>query len=167
MPKQLLERCNPDSIREFRAAAQVRFNDALAMAEKGRTTGAIYLWGYTVEMVLKAAYFACLAIQENQALTWRGDIGPAIDIGRQKYNINWTKKGAGHNVRAWAELLVVEQSSASNALFPLANDVQQRARLIERLWNESLRYRRNRAYEHEMSQVRAAAEWFLAHALEI
>ena len=58
MPRRLLERCDPDSIREFRAAARQRFDDALAMADQGRRTGAVYLWGYTSEMLLKAAYFS-------------------------------------------------------------------------------------------------------------
>ncbi len=58
MPRRLLDRCNDDSLREFRAAARQRFNDALVLAANGRRTGAIYLWGYAVEMTLKAAYFS-------------------------------------------------------------------------------------------------------------
>src|SRR5437588_276642 len=51
MPRRLLERCQPDSIREFRAAGRQRFDDALALAAAGHRTGAIYLWGYTAEMI--------------------------------------------------------------------------------------------------------------------
>jgi hypothetical protein len=70
MPRLLLARCNPDSIREFRLAAQLRFDDAMALAAAGNRTGAIYLWGYTVEMQLKAAYFSTIGIAEIAPITW-------------------------------------------------------------------------------------------------
>ena len=60
MPRGLRARCQPDSIREFRAAARQRFQDGLTAAAGERRTAAIYLWGYAAEMTLKAAYFALL-----------------------------------------------------------------------------------------------------------
>jgi hypothetical protein len=42
--------------------------------------------------------------------------------------------------------------------------VQVCGQRIGLLWNETLRYRRNVAYEYEMVQVREAAEWLLANA---
>ena len=58
MPRRLIDRCQPDSIREFRASAQHRYNDGLALSGLGNRTSAIYLWGYAAEMTLKAAYFS-------------------------------------------------------------------------------------------------------------
>ena len=108
MPRRLLARCQPDSIQEFRAAARQRFDDALYLATEGRRTGAIYLWGYTAEMTLKAAYFSSQGRAEADALTWRADIQPAILRGRAM-GIAWPDQGAGHNVRAWAEFLSSER----------------------------------------------------------
>ena len=70
MPRRLLERCGPDSIREFRSAGRQRFDDGLALAAVGRRTGAIYLWGYAAEMILKSAYFSVVGLDESAEITW-------------------------------------------------------------------------------------------------
>jgi hypothetical protein len=165
MPRRLLDRCQPDSIREFRAAARRRFEDALELAGQGRRTGAIYLWGYTAEMTLKAAYFALLGLADTAVLTWNGNLRPAINRGRAM-GIAWLPEGAGHNVRAWGELLVaVRALSPVTAFTPsFGLEVQRRGQRIEQLWRETLRYRKNHAYPFEMRQVREAAEWLLVNA---
>ena len=104
MPKRLLQRCCPDDhIREFRSAAKRRYEDGLILAASGHGTGAIYLWGYSAEMILKAAYFSVIGLSETDKITWPGHLQPAIQRGRG-LNIAWPNQGAGHNVRAWAEL---------------------------------------------------------------
>ncbi|HVS34921.1 MAG TPA: hypothetical protein VMS17_05025 [Gemmataceae bacterium] len=167
MPRRLIERCQPDSIREFRAAARERFEDGLWLAAAGRRTGAIYLWGYAAEMTLKAAYFALRGVADTAVLTWNGHIQPAINRGRAApLNIAWPSQGAGHNVRAWAELLTAERSLATATAYtaPFGRDVQRSGQRIGRLWREILRYHKNVAYSHEVQQVRDAAEWLLTHS---
>lgn len=164
MPRRLLDRCNLDCISEFREAARERFDDALAVAGDGRRTGAVYLWGYTVEMLLKAAYFALLGFPEARPITSR-DLRDAIDRGRA-LGIAWARQGDWHNVRAWAELIVAARASSPATAFAprFALDVQRHGQRIEQLWRETLRYRKNRAYEFELKQVREAAEWFLINS---
>ncbi|HLN26880.1 MAG TPA: hypothetical protein VK395_03995 [Gemmataceae bacterium] len=168
MPRRLLDRCNPDSIREFRAAARQRFDDALALAGQGRRTGAIYLWGYTAEMTLKASYFSLIGLAETHLITWNADLQPAINRGRG-LGIAWLPQGAGHNVRAWSELLVAVRALLPATTYPPPFDleVQRRGQRIEQLWRETLRYRKNYAYLFEMRQIREATEWLLvnSHAL--
>src|SRR5438132_12581385 len=65
MPTRLIQRCQPESIREFRASAGQRYDDGLALAGTGNRTAAIYLWGYVAEMILKAAYFSLLGLAEH------------------------------------------------------------------------------------------------------
>lgn len=168
MPRRLLARCNPDSIREFRAAARRRFDDALAMAAGGRRTGAIYLWGYTAEMALKAAYFSLIGLPDDQTLTWHGDLRPAILRGRS-LGIAWPPQGEGHNVRAWAELLIAVRALSPATVYPtvFALAVQRCGQRVEQLWRETLRYRKNDAYLYEVRQVREAAEWLLVHAPDL
>ena len=131
----------------------------------GYRTGAIYLWGYSAEMTLKAAYFALLGRAETALLTWSGDILPAIDAGRG-LGIAWPKKGEGHNVRAWAELLVLARAATPGAAYlpPFDQEVQMCGQDIGELWSETLRYHKNVAYLYEMRQVREAAEWLLLNA---
>ena len=166
MPRRLLERCQPDSIREFRGAARRRFDDGLSLAASGRRTAAIYLWGYAAEMMLKAAYFAVVGLAATDVITWPGNIQPAINRGRTVLGIAWPRAGQGHNVRAWAELLVAERAlSATTAYAPaLARGVQACGQRIGPLWNETLRYHKNFAYLYEVARVREAVEWLLVHS---
>jgi hypothetical protein len=165
VPKRLIERCQAESIREFRATARQRFEDGLALRAAGQRTGAIYLWGYTAEMILKAAYFALIGLGETDVVTWKRHLSPAISDGRTK-GIIWPNAEAGHNVRAWAELLVAERASSPATAFqpPLDLEVQGYARQIEQLWRPMLRYHKNFAYRHEVKQVHEAAEWFLVNS---
>lgn len=78
MPRRLLQRCQPDSIAEFRSASRQRYDDGLSLAIQGRRTGAIYLWGYAIEMTLKAAYFSFIGKGVRDPITWSGDLLPAI-----------------------------------------------------------------------------------------
>jgi hypothetical protein len=68
MPVELPQRCNPDSIAEFRRAAKQRYFDGLELATNNRRTAAIYLWGYTAEMLLKAAYFELIGFAEMKPI---------------------------------------------------------------------------------------------------
>jgi hypothetical protein len=78
------------------------------LAAHGYRTGAIYLFGYTAEMILKAAYFSRSRL-DTDPLTMGMDIKPAIDLGIS-LAIAWPTQGQGHNVRAWAELLIIERN---------------------------------------------------------
>lgn len=167
MPRRLIDRCQPDSIREFRASARQRYNDGLALVAAGNRTAAIYLWGYAAEMTLKAAYFSLAGLADGDLITMPGHIRPAITQGRAApLLIAWPHRGEGHNVRGWAELLVGARALAPATAFDnaFASQVQQCGQRIGQLWNETLRYHKNRAYLHEVRQVRLAAEWLLINS---
>jgi len=160
MPRSLLERRQPDSIREFRGAAIERRIDGNEAAKAGRRTAAIYLRGYSAEMTLKAAYFSVIGFEQTRAITL-GDLQAAKDLGR-RYSGTWP--GNLHNVRAWADLLVEYRSRipGKSYLDPgFGEEVRLRCRWIEPLWSETLRYRKNVAYTHEVEKVGAAAGWLL------
>jgi hypothetical protein len=165
MPKRLLERCQPDSILEFRASAGRRYDDGLALAAAGHRTGAIYLWGYAAEMTLKAAYFALAGLVETDVITWSAHTNPAIARGKS-LGVAWPSQGAGHNVRAWAELLVKIRATMPGLAYPITFglDVQSRGQRISELWRETLRYHKNVAYKHELDRIREAVRWLLANA---
>ena len=164
MPKRLLQRWRPECIHEFRATARMRFDDGLSLAGQGRRTGAIYLWGYCAEMALKAAYFS-LALSETTPIAWMTHLKPAIDRGRNVHMIAWPIHGQGHNIRAWAELLVAERAATPGKALPpaISRQIQACGQRIGELWNESLRYHSNLAYHHEVTKVRLAAEWLLVN----
>ena len=170
MPKRLLSRCQPDSIREFRASARQRYDDGLIAAAGGRGLAAIYLWGYSAEMILKAAYFSVIGVTDGISLQMAADIMPAIQLGRG-LGIPWPHGGQGHNVRAWGELLVMERATHPDPALAYSVDfgdqVQANAQRISQLWNETLRYHKNKPYSYEVTQVREAAEWFIVNTTHL
>jgi hypothetical protein len=141
MPKRLPARWQPESIREFRVSPWWRFDEGMALAAAGYRTGAIYLWGYSAEMTLEAAYFSLLGRAETALLTSVGEIVPAINAGRGM-GIAWPYQGQGHHVRAWAELLVAQRAATPGAAYPplFGQEVQACGQGIGQLWSETLRF---------------------------
>lgn len=138
------------------------------LAGRGHRTAAIYLWGYVAEMTLKAAYFSFTGLTEGSEITVAGHIRPAIARGKAApLRIAWP--GGGHNVRAWAELLVgVRAMDPTTAYTPdIEERVQSSGQRIGHLWRETLRYHKNRAYLYEVQQVHSATEWLLIHSHEL
>lgn len=169
MPRYLLDRRQPDSIREFRAAAGERFTDGLSSAKEGRRTAAVYLCGYAAELTLKAAYFAVLGFDATRPISM-GDLQAARNAGLMNYQIVWPNHGKFHNVRAWADLQVEHRSrnpGRSYARPGFSDEVRLRGRRIEPLWSETLRYYRNVAYSHEVDRVIKAAGWLMAKSIEL
>jgi hypothetical protein len=117
-------------------------------------------------MTMKAAYFGLTGLAETDAITWPAHLKPVIDRGRNVLGIAWPKPGEGHNVRAWAQLLIAERAALPGAAYvhSFGQDVQAAGQRIGQLWTESLRYHKNLAYLFEVNQVREAAEWLLANS---
>jgi hypothetical protein len=166
MPRRLLHRCRPDSVREFQLAARQRFEDGVSLARTGRRTAAIYVWGYAGEMLLKAAYFHALGFPPTRTITpadLRGAIANAARLG-----FPWV--GNLHNLESWAQLLTSTRAATPGLAYaspPFANEVLAGARRVQRLWSETLRYHNNVAYLYEVSQVRVATEWLLLHGSQL
>lgn len=162
MPRRLPERCLPHCINEFRAAALQRHRDALALVDAGRRTGAVYLWGYVAEMVLKSAIFHAWGYQRDETIDLN-DVHAARQLA-PFVGLRWT--GSSHNVAAWGELLVRFRASFPGVAYPSANfgvQVVAQTRALYQTWRESLRYRKNLAYSFEVQSVRSVVEWLLDH----
>jgi len=166
MPIPLLDRCQPDSTREFRAAATQRATDAQRLLGAERRTAAIYLWGYVVEMTLKAAYFNVIGFPDNRPIT-RHDLllaarsAPALGVA-------WP--GNLHDIRAWAELIVATRAARPGLAYAtpgFGNTVVIVARRVNLLWRETLRYHKNVAYRYEVNLVRTATNWLLTNAHQL
>jgi hypothetical protein len=164
-PKSLLERCADDCVGEFQIAARQRSRDAAVLADARRGVGAIYLWGYAVEMILKAAYFRLIGFHDRQTID-RHDLFQAAKTA-QTIGVVWLPPSNFHNLRAWVELLVRSRASkpSSTYLSPrFAQDVVDRTLKVQRFWNETLRYRKNVAFEWEVREVREGAAWLISHS---
>jgi hypothetical protein len=71
----------PQEARLFYRAAKQRYEDAQLLLQAGRTTGAVYLAGYTVECFLKALVLASVAKHLRQELLgqFRGARGHDVE----------------------------------------------------------------------------------------
>ena len=118
-------------------------------------------------MLLKAAYFSVKGVGQATHLQMAGFIRPSIHLGRG-LGIAWPLSGDGHNVRAWAELLILERATHPDPTMVYEPDfslqVQANGQRISELWNETLRYHRNKPYNYEVRRVREAAEWLLTNS---
>lgn len=163
MPLPLPDRCRPDSVAEFRAAALRRYADGLALAESGvreRRTGAVYLWGYSVEMVLKAAVFAAFGYDQRDPIELDD-----LKVWKQlAASVGMTWGGALHAVDQWGRLIVCLRGTLPGVT-PLpaaaARQVEDRSARVQLLWRETLRYHPNVAYPWELAEMREHCEWFL------
>ncbi len=171
MPKGLLERCQPDSIAQFRVAARQRFADGEALAAAERRTAAVYLWGYAAEMTLKAAYFEVMVFAKTDVITL-ADLRAAA-FTAPGLGVTWPGLPGNpklHDLRAWAELLVATRGTNPGTAYAdpaFGAQVVTQGNLLQRLWSEVLRYRKNLAYDHELEQVRKATAWLLSHSLDL
>ena len=161
MPKSLPNRLDPDSVAEFTAAARVRFDDGVSLNSRGRRTGAIYLWGYTAEMLLKAAYFRAIGFNVTRQITL-GDLRNAVNLA-PSLGVIWV--GNFHSVLSWSRLLVARRGTAIGVRF--RSRVLSAGAAVQRSWNETLRYHKNQAYAYELRQVETRVSWLLTNSARL
>jgi hypothetical protein len=164
MPHPLSSRlglADDDFVSTFEAAARRNFLDANVLRRSNRRAAAIYLYGYSVEMRTKAAYFRFHfqatglppgtqitgQLRRDEADDWRAIRAP------------W--KPGPHDIEGWANLLVMKRDSLGQAYaIPFANEVITRSADVYASWREYMRYRSVRVLDSEVRTVRSQADWF-------
>lgn len=170
MPRPLPQRFAVECVREFRLTARIRYNDAEVLAAQDRRAAAIYLWGYSVEMTLKAAYFQLVGFSPTQVIAG-SDLRLALgnspaSMARQ---LGMTPSGNFHDLVGWADL-IAQYRSTFGPQYPsqqFGDDIGSRVSLVARYWTESMRYHKNRAYGYEVAQVRGAVRWLLDRSQDV
>ena len=70
-----------------------------------------------------------------------------------------------HDLTTWVNLIVAFRRSGS-LVYPDANfaaSLIANVAVVSDRWNETLRYRKNVAYVHEMNRVRTSCGWMMDH----
>ncbi len=150
-----------DYVSTFEGAARRNFIDADNLRRSSRRAAAIYLYGYSVEMNVKAAYFRNLfqatgappgtritgQLRRQEADTWQA--------------IHASRKPTPHDIEGWANLLVRKRVSLGMAhAGALATEIINRAASVYLMWREYMRYRVIRILDPEVKAVRSDALWF-------
>ncbi len=157
MPLTLATRIGPDTLGKLERAARRRFAEARRLVAD-EPLGAIYLFGYTIEMRLKAAYFRMVGLVSASILASSRGLAEA-----RIRTLLGVKGAVGHNLYGWAKLLEDARATTPGAsALPsgLASEMYAHVQNIEACWTEVLRYRANRPYTEEMKAVYAGANWF-------
>ena len=166
MPRLLVHRLKNDSIREFRAAARIRNEDAWQLALAQRAAAAVYLWGYVAEMILKAAWFDLEGrLRRDDPITF-GDLRRAVDLATNAHQVSWPVQGRYHAVSCWAQLLTKHRMVIGKP-YPdpdFASEVERHSCRVYDRWRESMRYKQNRPYPSEVRAVSDSVEWLLSNA---
>jgi hypothetical protein len=137
----------------------------MRLAAQGHGTAAVYLWGYVAEMTLKAAWFTLLGFPETRTITFQ-DLHSAVQLARN-YGIAWPGRNF-HALSHWAQLLVQHRIVVKGG-YPdpqFGASVQEHCDRIYDRWQETLRYKRNRAYVFEVQAVADSTEWLLSNRLD-
>lgn len=165
MPLTLKSRIGHDSIAKMEAAATRRYAEAqrLSVAEP---LGAIYLFGYTVEMRLKTACYRLANVPPGHNIE-QPLPGAFQSPRKQAENQIRTLLGlppgtpVGHHLDGWMALLA--DTRALHALGALDAVIQGRliplVQSASLCWTEILRYRATRPYDEESEAVAAAARF--------
>jgi len=139
-----------------RASTQ-RFWDALALAtgEAGHEVGAIYLFGYVAEMLLKTAYFRVTGVPPGQ------DIAPHLTATRRNA---FLRGGNLHNLPGWFDLLNDVRYFQGKA-WPVVTAalIERHVLTVNAHWRESLRYASLSATNAELEEVLTSVDWLLGN----
>jgi hypothetical protein len=170
MALKLAARAGGDTLRKLESAARLRFREAERLHAQGEGLGAVYLYGYSVEIRLKAAYYRTIGLVPGSAMDSNLHRKPA-EAAIKALPLLPSHPGTlgpapGHHVVGWARL--VEQTRAGPGGKPmssgLASEMHQHAAAVFECWAEFLRYRGNKPYNNELAAVQTAARWFRANS---
>jgi len=131
------------------------------LADGGCPGGAIYLYGYVVEMVLKAASYRMLGVGANDPLE---ATRPIVEEWIAEYVLrNKKKKVRPHDLDAWARWLVYSRANLHGAAYPhpFSLDLGSNTAVVLQYWEPSMRYHQLPCSPADEADVRAAAQWFL------
>lgn len=166
MPDLLVLGIGPDdSIDQFRGAAGFRNAEAWLLAGSGHGGAAVYLWGYVVEMTIKAAWFALLGYGDDQSIGL-GDLRRAKEKALS-YKIVWP--GNFHDLNCWAQLLIRHRTFLKRpyTVYHFDRALLAHSQRVYNRWREWLRYKKNVPYPFEVQSVAESAGWFLKHSRDL
>jgi len=144
------------TITRFRAAAGARYGEARRLETEGYRLGAIYLFGYSAEMLLKAAYFRVRGFAANATIT----LQHLVDARQQARSAGLVWTGNLHDLSGWARLLTHERETRGSPYTSrYGNQLLSQVNSISQHWREWLRYHDMTPYAGEVVTVRSAATW--------
>ena len=170
MPLTLVRRSGCDSLGKLEASVLLRMREAEALYLGGQRLGAVYLYGYVIEISLKTAYYRVIGLVSATVIHKQLHRLPAENAIKALIGLPSHPQGAaspGHNVIGWARLLEQERATPAPGRVPLdanlATELHNRMQDVFNCWAEFLRYRANLPYNEEVQTMRDSARWIRRH----
>jgi hypothetical protein len=161
----LLSRAGTDCLRKLEGAAKQRYAEAQEF-QSNRPLIALYLFGYSIEMRLKAAYYRLIGLAGDSPLNNPRDTAEArIKQLIKSGSITTPPVSAGHNIMGWASILEEKRRDLGRDLpSDFCRQMHRHARITAENWSIILRYRANKPTAKELKTVSGAAKWFSQNA---
>jgi len=156
---------NFDTWAELQRAADERYWDGMSLATdpEDRRCGALYLWGYVAEMLLKVAYYRIRSVPYGEDL--RNELAGMRD---RALALGFTWRGNWHNLESLVSLLIQERSTRGRPLDAyFAEELRHHIDAIAENWSETLRYKDVRALPEETALVFRSLDWLRSHVTEL
>lgn len=152
-----------ETVRTFLAAAQARFDEGTLLLGSGHSGGAVYLFGYVAESVLKAAAFRHYGHGLDDVV--RQEDRAALEGLMKPWLSGLVPKGP-HDIVKWAKWLVVSNGLLNRTPFPtsLGLEIERHANMIDTQWSPSLRYHVVHLPFLDALDVQLSARWLLTEA---
>ena len=158
---------SPDTINRLENAAINRYEDGERPRERKRFLGAIYLYGFSVEMCLAAAYFRSAGFAPNSPIT--------RETRDMKMKFARTLRAADnrplmdtdpHPLVGWARLLQWQRALSTQVGAERAKRLREalkKAATVYRHWRPELRYKTKDVLPAQLKEMRECVDWFLAN----
>ena len=151
----------PESVLQYEVAAGERLLDAMAIAlADGReaSRGSVYLWGYVVEMILKAAYF--------RVLGWNPTVPVKLSAVAKTMGLKTVSARDGHDLSLLSRALMRERGLRGlETPGEIASDFDRRVARVSAAWSVDDRYDGSPTSSGLIGQMFEDASWFVAHRL--
>jgi hypothetical protein len=155
----------PDTIWQLERAAEKRYEEGECLKRQNRLLAALYLYGYSVEMCLAAAYFRRAGFGPGQTIT-EDERRRRMRVARHTQHPDGEPlmSNAPHPLVGWARYLQW-QRRGSEAL--TSQDEQrlreavQKAKQVQKHWRPELRYKTTDVATSQLDEVRRCVCWFV------
>jgi hypothetical protein len=162
----LVSHLAPNNVRSLEQAAEKRCKDAECLAKQNHLLSALYLYGYSVEMCLAAAYF------RNSGFTLSTPIDEdarrrRMAKARQQLHSSDSQplmNSDPHPLVGWARLLEWQRCSSGDIKPEERNRLReavQKAKQVYRHWRPELRYKLTDVSIEQFDEVRRCVHWFI------
>ena len=160
----LADHIAPDSIGRLRRAAQGRFEEAVMLIAKKRYLTALYLFGYSVEMCLTAAYFRRVGFDSNRPIDRETRARRMAQARQLRTSADEPMMSSDpHPLVGWARFLEWQRSQTklSNEDSQRLKEAIHRAEKVYKHWRPHLRYKTSDVALNQLNEVHWGAAWFL------